>query len=199
MSLTSTVEPGTNQAPSSQGSPIDRLFYAMTQLGASDLHLCVGSPALVRKDGRIQALANVHRLFVESRWTGAEMYKLVEDELGGYARIGEGQVQIDGPMVFLGPTVAQAVAVFLHELATNAAKYGGLSTPEGKVRVEWSRAADGRLVLHWTETGGPPVKPPTRRGFGTQVIESMVCDQLHGEMRLNWRAEGVECQIELPT
>jgi two-component sensor histidine kinase len=89
--------------------------------------------------------------------------------------------------------------VFLHELATNAAKYGSLSTPQGSVRVEWSRPAAGRLVLQWTETGGPPVRPPTSLGFGTRMIESMVRDQLHGEMRLNWHAEGIACEIELPT
>jgi two-component sensor histidine kinase len=99
----------------------------------------------------------------------------------------------------LEPNAGQAIAVTLHELATNAAKYGGLSTPEGKVRVEWSRAEDGRLVLRWTETGGPPVKPPTRQGFGTRVMESMIRGQLQGEMRLDWRAEGFACEIALPT
>jgi PAS domain S-box-containing protein len=150
-------------------------------------------------EGRIQALANVHRLFVESRWTGAELHSLVKDELVGYSQDGEGHVQIDGPKAFLEPNVAQAIAVTLHELATNAAKYGSLSAPEGKVRVEWSRAADGRLVLRWTETGGPPVKPPTRRGFGTRVMESMIRGQLKGEMRFDWPAEGLACEIALPT
>jgi PAS domain S-box-containing protein len=149
-------------------------------------------------EGRIQALANVHRLFVESRWTGADMHSLVKDELVAYAQDGEERVQIDGPKVLLKPNVAQAIAVTLHELATNAAKYGALSRPEGKVRVEWSRAADGRLILRWTETGGPPVKPPTRRGFGTRVMESMIREQLEGEMRLDWRAEGLACEIVLP-
>ena len=72
------------------------------------------------------------------------------------------------------PDVAQAVVVALHELATNAAKYGALSVAEGHVQVEWSRASDGRLVLRWTEMGGPPVKPPTRRGFGTRVMDGMI-------------------------
>jgi PAS domain S-box-containing protein len=150
-------------------------------------------------DGRIKALANVHRLFVESRWAGAEIHTLVKDELGAYSRDGEEHVQIGGPQILLEPNAAQAIAVTLHELATNAAKYGGLSTPEGKVRVEWSRAEDGRLVLRWTETGGPPVKPPTRQGFGTRVMESMIRGQLQGEMRLDWRAEGFACEIALPT
>ena len=85
----------------------------------------------------------------------------------------------------------------LHELATNAAKYGALSVPAGKVDVEWSRAAEGRLVLRWAETGGPPVKPPTRRGFGTRVMERMIRDQLKGEMRFDWRAEGLACELVL--
>ena len=87
-------------------------------------------------EGRIQAFANVHRLFVESRWTGAEVDNLVRDELGGYVQDGDGHVQIDGPRILLEPSAAQAIAVTLHELATNAAKYGSLSVREGKVRVE---------------------------------------------------------------
>ena len=148
-------------------------------------------------EGCIQALANVHRLFVDSRWRGAEIHSLVADELVAYSQ--EGHVQIDGPKVLLEPNVAQAIAVTLHELATNAAKYGGLSAPEGKVRVEWSHAADGRLVLRWTETGGPPVKPPTRQGFGTRVMDSMIRGQQKGEIRLDWRAEGLACEIAVPT
>jgi PAS domain S-box-containing protein len=150
-------------------------------------------------EGRIQALANVHRLFVESRWTGAEIHSLVSEELAAYSRDGEARVQVAGPKCLLEPGTAQAVAVTLHELATNAAKYGGLSVPEGKVRVEWLRGADGRLVLRWTETGGPPVKPPTRQGFGTRVMASMIRQQAKGEMRLDWRAEGLTCEIVLPT
>jgi two-component sensor histidine kinase len=150
-------------------------------------------------EGRIQALANVHRLFVESRWTGAEIHSLVSEELAAYSRDREARVQVAGPKCLLGPSTAQAVAVTLHELATNAAKYGGLSAPEGKVRVEWLLGADGRLVLRWTETGGPPVKPPTRQGFGTRVMDSMIRAQLKGEFRLDWRAEGLACEITLPT
>jgi two-component sensor histidine kinase len=99
-------------------------------------------------------------------------------------------VQIDGPNVLLEPDAAQAIAVALHELATNAAKYGALSVPDGHVRVEWSHEPNGRLVLRWTETGGPPVEPPTRRGFGSRVME--------GELRLDWRARGLACEIVLP-
>jgi two-component sensor histidine kinase len=86
----------------------------------------------------------------------------------------------------------------LHELATNSAKFGSLSVPNGHVYVDWSRVADGPLALRWTETGGPLVKPPTRRGFGTRVIERMIRDQLNGDVRFDWHAEGLACEITLP-
>ena len=149
-------------------------------------------------EGRIQALANVHRLFVKSRWQGAELHSLVREELAAYSQGRETRVQIDGPNVLLEPNAAQAIAVALHELATNAAKYGALSVPDGHVRVEWSHEQNGRLALRWTETGGPPVEPPTRRGFGTRVMENMVRGQLKGELRLDWRAQGLACEIVLP-
>jgi two-component sensor histidine kinase len=98
--------------------------------------------------------------------------------------------------VLLVPNTAQAIAVTLHELATNAAKYGSLSVPKGQVVVTWSRA-DGQLTLHWTETGGPPAKKPAREGFGTHVIERMIREQLKGKMNLDWRAEGLACEIVL--
>jgi two-component sensor histidine kinase len=73
-----------------------------------------------------------------------------------------------------------------------------MSVAEGHLRVEWSRASDGRLVIRWTETGGPPAKPPTRQGFGARVIDSMIRGQLKGEMQFDWRAEGLACEIVLP-
>ncbi len=145
-------------------------------------------------EGRIGALASVHSLFVRSRWTGAELGTLVRQELSPYSRGQERRARIDGPAVTLKPDLAQAMAVVLHELATNAAKYGALSAADGQVRVEWSRAADGRLILLWTEMGGPPVHQPTRNGFGTNVIEAMIHD-LKGEVRLDWHAEGLVCEI----
>ena len=148
-------------------------------------------------DGRIQALANVHTLFVQSRWTGAELRNLVTQELSLYCQGRETRARIEGPDLLLEPNTAQTMAVALHELATNAAKYGALSGANGKIHVEWSSMADGRLVLRWTETGGPAVKPPTRTGFGTRVIEGMV-QQDNGECRFDWRAEGLACEITMP-
>jgi two-component system CheB/CheR fusion protein len=149
-------------------------------------------------EGRIQALANVHTLFVQTRWKGAELHSLVTQELSPYRKDGETRVRSDGPNVLLEPQMAQTIAVTLHELATNAAKYGALSSAKGHVEVGWSLALDGRIVLRWTETGGPPVKPPRRRGFGTRVMEGMIRGQLKGEMRFDWRAEGLACEIVLP-
>ncbi len=107
-------------------------------------------------------------------------------------------MRLDGPRLFLEPNTAQTVAVTLHELATNAAKYGSLSVPNGHVQVEWSRAASGRLVLRWTETGGPLVKPPAGQGFGTRLMERLIRGQLKGDMRFDWHREGLACEIVLP-
>jgi PAS domain S-box-containing protein len=146
-------------------------------------------------EGRIQALASVHSLFVESRWMGADLHILVTQELAAYSEEGEPRVRIEGPNVLLESNTAQAIAVTLHELATNAAKYGALSVPDGHVHVEWALGEGERLVLRWTETGGPPVEPPGRKGYGTRVMESIIRGQLKGEVRFDWRVEGLACEI----
>jgi two-component sensor histidine kinase len=168
---------------------------AMVQLSQAD------TPDGLKKAiaGRIAALASVHSLFAQSRWAGAELGALVKQELSPYSREREIRTRIDGPAVMLKPDAAQAMAVVLHELATNAAKYGALSLAEGRVRVEWSCAADRQLVLRWTEAGGPPVSPPTRKGFGTRMIETMIRGHKGGDARLNWHAGGLACEITLPT
>jgi PAS domain S-box-containing protein len=147
-------------------------------------------------EGRIQAIANVHSLFAESRWIGAELSAIARRELAPYISEKEARVRIDGPPVLLRPDAAQAIVVIVHELATNAAKYGALSTTAGRVELKWSHAADGWVILRWTETGGPAVTEPTRRGFGSRVIESMI-GQLKGKTSFDWRAEGLSCVFTL--
>ena len=147
-------------------------------------------------EGRIQALANVHSLFAETRWIGAELSTIANQELAPYAGMGEKRVRIDGLPILLEPNAAQSIAVTLHELATNAAKYGALSAAGGLITLEWSRAADGRLMLRWIESGGPPVQPPERQGFGGRIIRLMM-SQLNGEARFDWRPEGLVCEIVL--
>jgi two-component sensor histidine kinase len=96
--------------------------------------------------------------------------------------------------VLRAPTVAQAVAVTLHELATNAVKYGALSAAQGQIELHWSHAADGQLILRWTEQGGPAVRVPERKGFGSRLIERTI-DQLKGNARFDWRPNGLVCEI----
>jgi PAS domain S-box-containing protein len=148
--------------------------------------------------GRIQALANVHSLFVETRWIGANMRRIVSQELAAYCHDAKDRAQINGPDVLLEPSAAQAVAIVVHELATNAAKYGSLSSPQGHVRVEWSRAENDGLVIRWIEAGGPTISPPTSQGLGTRVMDSMIRGQLNGRAHLDWRAGGLLCEISIP-
>jgi two-component sensor histidine kinase len=119
------------------------------------------------------------------------LHTLVAQELSPYCGDGETRVSIDGPKILLKPQAAQTIAMCIHELATNAAKYGALSLPEGHVQIEWSHTGDQRVILRWTETGGPLVVSPTRRGFGTRVIEELIRGQLKGEMHFDWRREGL--------
>jgi PAS domain S-box-containing protein len=149
-------------------------------------------------EGRIHALANVHDLFVKSRWAGAEVSGIVAQELAPYLAKGQARTQMNGSHLLLTPNTAQVIAVVLHELATNAAKYGALSVAEGHVEVKWSLAGNNELILTWTEKGGPAVKKPTRRGFGTRVMERMIREQSKGDLRLSWGVEGLSCEIIVP-
>jgi two-component sensor histidine kinase/PAS domain-containing protein len=150
-------------------------------------------------EGRIKALAKVHSLFIQSRWAGAELSSIAKQELAPYLREDAARVQIDGPTLLLEPKTAQAIAVAFHELATNAAKYGALSNGEGRVEVAWACATDGRLNLCWIERGGPPVTTPMRKGFGTNIVGRIIREQSKGEMRIDWKPAGLECEIILPT
>jgi PAS domain S-box-containing protein len=149
-------------------------------------------------EGRILALANVHSLFVESRWIGAELLTIARQELAPYSEKDETRVRIDGPQVLLDPNAAQAIAVTLHELATNATKYGSLSVPKGRTILTWSHEAGGQLILRWTEVGGPAVEMPKKRGFGTRVIEQLI-GQMKGKARFDWGTEGLVCEITIRT
>jgi len=146
--------------------------------------------------GRVRALSNVHSLFAETRWIGAELSTIAAQELAPYWGTGERRVRLDGQQVLLRPNDAQVAAMILHELATNAAKYGALSVPHGQVHLKWLHQADGQLVLTWTETGGPTVRPPLRQGFGARIISQLI-DQQQGKTRFDWRPEGLVCEIAL--
>ena len=97
----------------------------------------------------------------------------------------------------LEPTVAQALAVIVHELATNAAKYGALSSRGGKVRMTWLQSSEGQLAICWREFGGPLVAPPTRNGFGSRVMKTLI-EQTGGTIAFHWREDGLCCNITIP-
>jgi PAS domain S-box-containing protein len=148
--------------------------------------------------GRLDALSRAHTLLAESRWTGAALKNLVEEELAAYLTNDGGRVTISGPELTLCADAAQVLAMTFHELATNAVKYGALSVPGGRVAVEWSWESAERLILLWTETGGPPVRMPSRRGFGSSMIEGAVNGQLDGTVQLDWPPEGLSCRMTIP-
>jgi PAS domain S-box-containing protein len=148
--------------------------------------------------GRIQALANAHALFDQSNQTGVDLRKLITDELLPYCRNGDERLSVEGQDLSLEPSVAQMIAIAIHELTTNAAKYGALSSADGRVGITWSHISNDWLLLRWTETGGPPVKFPARQGFGTGVIKRVVQDQLRGKIQHHWRPEGLVCEVSLP-
>jgi PAS domain S-box-containing protein len=165
------------------------------------VHLAQGdTPAALKAaiEGRLKALGNAHALLAQSRWAGADLSKLVAEELAPHNRANLSRVDADGPNLVLRPDQAQAMALALHELATNAVKYGALSVATGRVRIKWGLQPGNRLFVRWVESGGPLVTPPTRQGFGTRVMARMICDQLNGEVNFDWREEGVICDIAAP-
>lgn len=148
--------------------------------------------------GRITALGRAHKLLSEARWSGAALRRLVVEELLAYSLGEASRVSICGEDVALSPAAAQALAMVLHELATNATKYGALSAPGGRVDVSWSRQEAGDLTIRWTETGGPPVTPPTRRGLGAVMLSRALAGGLGGGTTMDWRPEGLVCELRLP-
>jgi PAS domain S-box-containing protein len=146
-------------------------------------------------EGRINALARVHTILSLSSWQGAELRKLIDEELAPYA-LG-GQIRLSGPEVQLAPATAQTLTLALHELFTNSAKYGALSTRSGKLSIAWE-ADETTLALTWDETGGPLVRPPQVRGFGTKSLLASVESQLGGQATFDWRSEGLLCRLEVP-
>jgi PAS domain S-box-containing protein len=148
-------------------------------------------------EGRIQALAQAHTLLSESRWQGADVKRLVVEEIAPYRGADPARVRAEGPAVSLAPERAQSLALALHELATNSAKYGALSAAEGMLMVGWSIEGSA-LTLRWTETGGPPVTPPTTHGFGTKIMNASIKHQIGGNFAFDWLPSGLRCTLQIP-
>jgi PAS domain S-box-containing protein len=149
--------------------------------------------------GRISALAHAHTLLSESRWEGADLRRLAEEELAPYRSEDEHRVQIEGDSIALVPAVAQSLAIILHELTTNAVKHGALSLPTGRISVQWSQNETGGLAVRWIEQSSLQVRAPTGQGFGMNVIERTVRDQLDGTVRLDWASTGLVCALDIPS
>ena len=143
--------------------------------------------------GRLEAMASAHTLLTATRWRGAEIGNIAAAELGGLA---QGQARWSGPEILLNPRATNALTLALHELATNAVKFGALSTETGRVDVTWTRRPMvGGFELEWTERGGPPVGQPTRRGFGATLLERVTGRELGGVASLDFRTGGVRATI----
>ncbi|MCB4820733.1 PAS domain-containing protein [Roseicella aerolata] len=156
-------------------------------------------------EGRVSALARAHTLLAENGWTGADLATLLRAELQPFLS-GEGpapgapRILVEGPALTVVPEAAQAIGMAMHELATNASKYGALSVAGGQVALDWQVAeSEGRLRLRWQERGGPTLAgPPPVAGFGTRVLQATLERQLGGALRRAWRAEGLVVEAELP-
>ena len=145
-------------------------------------------------EDRILALSRAHNLLSDRQWSDAGMRTLVENELSAY---GTGRLSLTGPDTKLNPKAAIAVAMVLHELATNAAKYGALSGESGKVRVAW-QVKDGELRVDWGEEGGPPVAAPNHQGFGSRMITRVVAGELGGIFDCQYPQAGFQCRLTIP-
>jgi len=152
---------------------------------------------------RIAAMARSQDLLVGSNWTGASVADLVRTQLAPFAETAFSRIDMTGPRLELKPNAVHSLTLALHELATNAAKYGALSAPEGRLTVGWAVSAPGtemaRFNMRWCEHRGPPVAPPARKGFGHVVIAEMVGSSLHGHVTLEYAREGLRWILDAPT
>ncbi|MBL8703512.1 MAG: PAS domain-containing protein [Rhodospirillales bacterium] len=184
---------------------LDHRIKNVLTIASSLVRLTTADTVKALKDellSRFAALSNLQRLLRESPSEVVSLEKLVREEMAihGAAEGGaaEDRVSWSGPAVTL-TAAAQPVVMALHELATNAVKYGALSVPEGRVAIDWRRLDDGRLALRWRERGGPPAERPAKGGLGSAIILSSVGDAMGGgEARFDWGAEGVTCELVFP-
>jgi len=150
---------------------------------------------------RLVALSKAHDVLTRESWEAASLHQLVSEAMEPFRAHGEGRIQFAGPQVRLPPTMALSIAMALQELATNAVKYGALSNVTGEIGIRWSlndRNDPPRLHMRWEESGGPPVQPPTRKGFGTRLIERSLAGDLDGEARIEFAPTGLVCIIDAP-
>jgi two-component sensor histidine kinase len=159
----------------------------------------VAPPSVIAKyDGRLSALGRAHNVLSEERWSGADVRDVVAQAVGPFSQ--PDRVKLAGPEIRLAPRCALMISMALHELATNAAKYGALSGSDGTITIQWkcTEPDPRRLLLVWRESGGPPVTAPAHRGFGARLIEQSFVAQLGGRARLDFTSAGVIAELECP-
>jgi two-component sensor histidine kinase len=166
---------------------------------ASQTFHATSSPEAFREafQGRLKALAKTHDILNRTCWTGVRLRELVNEELAPLIGGDERRIELSGDDIVLGPIAAVTLGMAFHELAVNAAKYGALSVPDGRIQVSWQAGAAGRLRLTWRETAGPRVHPPSRRGFGSKMIEQVLSSELRGEVRLDFPPQGLRCTMDM--
>lgn len=179
---------------------VKNTLATVQSLAAQSLRGRGGVDARQRFEARLSALAQAHDLLTVEGWRGAALGDVVERAVSPF-RTGDERIAIDGAAVLLSPKQALAIAMALHELGTNALKYGALSNDQGHVRIAWHGpgSADRMLIeLVWQETGGPPVRPPARKGFGSRLLERNLARELGGPTVIEFLPAGVICRISLP-
>jgi two-component sensor histidine kinase len=148
---------------------------------------------------RIRALAQTHGRLAEGNWTGVSLETMLNDEMAPYRHEGGENVRLSGPAVVLNSKCALTLGMGIHELATNAAKYGGLSKRGGRVSISWERdPAQDQLRIRWEEKGGPPVARPERSGFGSLLLQRVLTADLGGKVDLTFAPDGLKCAITIP-
>jgi two-component sensor histidine kinase len=179
-----------------------RVKNALSTVSALVSHTRQGSRSVTdfvaALDGRIRSMAATHELLSFHRWHGVSLMELVRREIAPYAS--RNNIDINGPDILLKPEAGQAMAIVIHELATNAAKYGALSTKNGRVSIRWHRNGQLRshLVFEWQEIGGPLVVAPGKSSYGTSAIRDLIPYEFGGTVDLVLAPGGVRCHLELP-
>ena len=148
--------------------------------------------------GRVRALSATHDLLTQSEWGATPIRAVISAELAPYAQDGDRAVRLRGPHVELAPNDALSLGLAIHELATNASKYGALSVPGGEVAISWEKITEKLVRIDWQEQGGPPVPEQRRRGFGTDLIEKIVAHELRNPVDLRFGSDGVTCTLIVP-
>jgi len=153
--------------------------------------------AYTKFEARLMGLSEVHEVLTRERWHGAALHEVAERALRPFAVAASGQVSVEGPDAWLQPSAALTMALVFHELATNAVKYGALSTDAGRVDLSWTiQPPRNRLRLTWAESGGPRVTPPRQKGFGSRLIERALKGELRGSASMAFNPDGLTCTME---